>query len=301
MSPVSLRTFAPLQQSELAARTVRDVIEWFISQDRGGTNLVAHVERQRIRRLFADACGVLTLEEARPLHLLAFINDHAAVKSDWTRKRWAATINATFNHAANVGLIARNPFRGLSLPTGERGEPMEESEFQAILRHSEPAFARLVTALRWTGARPGELAAATWDDFDAERACIELRQHKTARKVGKPRRIILHPVVMKLIAWLSRQPGRGRLIFVNSKGGRWTNPAISWHIRQLREGGWIGPQTTLYGLRHEWACRAVVSGVDLPTIAECMGHERITTTMYYVHCAKRTEHLQAAVAKMFKH
>ena len=49
-----------------------------------------------------------------------------------------------------------------------------------------------------------------------------------------------------------------------------------------------------YCLRHTFASRLVMAGVDLRTVQELMGHRTITTTMRYVH--PTPEHKRAAQA-----
>jgi len=52
----------------------------------------------------------------------------------------------------------------------------------------------------------------------------------------------------------------------------------------------------LYDLRHTYASRAVMAGVDLPTLAALLGHTSITMTMRYVHPAE--EHKREAAGKI---
>jgi integrase len=58
----------------------------------------------------------------------------------------------------------------------------------------------------------------------------------------------------------------------------------------------IKPPLRLYDLRHTYASRAVMAGVDLPTLAALLGHTSIQMTMRYVHPAE--EHKREAVAKL---
>ena len=52
----------------------------------------------------------------------------------------------------------------------------------------------------------------------------------------------------------------------------------------------------LHTLRHTFASRLVVNGVDLPTVMKLMGHSDIQTTMIYAHLTP--DHLADAVEKL---
>jgi integrase len=43
------------------------------------------------------------------------------------------------------------------------------------------------------------------------------------------------------------------------------------------------PYFRLYDLRHTWATRAAMSGIDLVTLAPMLGHSRIQMVMRYAH------------------
>jgi integrase len=58
----------------------------------------------------------------------------------------------------------------------------------------------------------------------------------------------------------------------------------------------IAPAFRLYDLRHTYASRAVMAGVDLPTLAALLGHTSIQMTMRYVHPAE--EHKREAAGKI---
>ena len=54
----------------------------------------------------------------------------------------------------------------------------------------------------------------------------------------------------------------------------------------------------LYDLRHSYASRAAMAGVDLPTPAGLLGHTKIQMTLRYIHFYE--EHKREAAAKMEK-
>lgn len=257
-------------------------------------------DRRHVLELFSAEFGEKPVSESKPFELRAWIVSRVQWRSDWTRRRVAGTIRACFNWATRLQFIPSNPFAGVIFPHGERGTALEPHEFQAMLKASTPIFRRFLIALRYSGARPGELASAEWCHLDMARSCIILEKHKTYNVKRKSRRIILHPIVVKLIDWLKRHRPNPRYIFVNSKGWGWTAQAISWRIQQIRDAANVRPEVTLYCCRHSFITEAVMSGVDIATVAELAGHSRISTTQHYFHVAGRLDHLQAAVQQVFR-
>jgi integrase len=46
----------------------------------------------------------------------------------------------------------------------------------------------------------------------------------------------------------------------------------------------------LYDLRHTWATRAAMSGIDLVTLAAMLGHSRIQMVLRYAHPTQEHQH-----------
>ena len=91
------------------------------------------------------------------------------------------------------------------------------NETAAILAKASPEFWLIYSALRQCGARPGELCRATIADVDRANGVITLKEHKTARKTGQPRRI---PIGRKLGELLDRAIGNRTEgpVFLSPKG-----------------------------------------------------------------------------------
>jgi site-specific recombinase XerD len=140
-----------------------------------------------------------------------------------------------------------------------------------------------------TGMRPSEQYGLTWDRVDLVRHFVTIPKSKN----DKMRHIPLNSVALAAFQELfSRSRGEGP-VFVNT------------HSEALRGyKHWFGPAVetaglvdfTWYCLRHTFASRLVMAGVDLRTVAELMGHKTIQMTMRYAHLAPA--HNLAAVERL---
>lgn len=276
--------------------TVADVLDWYDANEIQTYSPTATRERARLRGLFRSHCAK-AIEECRPGDLLEFIAKQKGAKSNWTRRRIKATINRPFNLAAELGVIPRNPFRGLRIPEGKSGRDWTNEEYRAILRHASAHFRRLVIFIKFGGARPGEGRTLLWCEVRREVGAIIQQQHKTSWANVGPRRIHFNSVLLKLILWLYRNRGRSPNVFLNARGRPWSTQALDKHMRMVRDRAQIPDDVKLHGGRHTFGTQAIVNGVDLVTLAELLGHRSVKTTEKYVHLANKRTHLNGAMER----
>lgn len=117
-----------------------------------------------------------------------------------------------------------------------------------------------------------------------------LAEHKTARKVRKPRVVPLVPVVVKLLIQLRKHSG-GESVFVNERETPWNRCSLSLRVQRCRERQGVPADAKLYGARHQFGTMAIVRGVDIKTLSQLMGHESTRMTEHYLHLAGQREHL----------
>jgi integrase len=285
-----------LPSTKYEAETVGEVLLWYEKQLMSKSPDKQGKERKRLLELFRKSKGTLQLCACRPHILLDWINERGSGKAAWTRRRWNCTIQRPFNIAAQFGLIDRNPFKGLTFPQGNEGRDWTDNEYQSVLRNSPAYLRRIFVFIRFSGARPGESRTMEWPNVVADAGAVIFRKHKTSHITKQPRRIPFNQTMVKLLAWLKRHNPRGtKRVFLNSYNRGWTMRMLTDRFAQIREKACLAADVKLHGVRHTFATRAVINGVDIITLAELLGHRNVTMTQRYVHLAGKTPHLNKAM------
>ena len=142
-----------------------------------------------------------------------------------------------------------------------------------------------------TGLRRGEIFCLRWADVDLSRNSMTIRGGTA--KSGRTRYIPLNPeVALTLQRWKSSTT-YSDWVFPAKDGGRLTSIRTSWHTvlrdAKINDFRW-------HDLRHHFASRLVMSGVDLNTIRELLGHSDLSMTLRYAHLSP--EHKAEAVARL---
>jgi integrase/recombinase XerD len=274
--------------------TVVSIIENYLAHAERRLEARNYAEQRAVLQRFAEAHGYRRVADCKPFDLTRWLDANPAWKADWTLHRIVATVKRPFDWAVGQGLVAANPFRSVNHRPGAPRRPITDAEFQAMLRGAPGRrgrpFRQVLIFLRFTGCRPGEMAALKWDAIDLDGGVIVLDRHKTARKVRKPRLVPLVPVVVKLLIHL-RRTSEGEFVFRNDRGHAWHRSALSLRIQRCRRRQGISPAATLYGVRHRFGTAAIVRGVDIKTLSLLLGHATTRMTEYYVHLSGEREHL----------
>ncbi len=134
-----------------------------------------------------------------------------------------------------------------------------------------------------TGLRRGELTALDWSDVNLPAKMLVVRA--AAAKSGKARHVPLNAeAVAVLKRWKRQTGGKGR--------------AFPFHDLKTAWGALLGAAKIegfrWHDLRHTFASKLVMAGVDLNTVRELLGHGDIKMTLRYAHLAP--EKLASAVA-----
>ncbi len=142
-----------------------------------------------------------------------------------------------------------------------------------------------------TGLRRGEVLQLKWADIDLLRCRLIVRGDNA--KSGKSRYVPLNDEALKALQHWRSDTGSAEWVFAGRDGGRmlavktsWAGVLVSAAITDFR---W-------HDLRHHFASRLVMKGVDLNTVRELLGHSDLSMTLRYAHLSP--EHKADAVAKL---
>ena len=307
----------------LEAATVGDLLDAYLNSEsfKDKAASTQTIDRGRIERHLRPLLGkrhahLLTDNDIR--RALAAIRDGKTVVDVKTRKRGRARVKGgagtarmaidllrvVFNFAIRERLVKVNPCVGVKTgSSGTRETILDDAAdyarlFQTLDRMEMERRIRIPVAdairlIALTGCRRGEAAGLKWSHVDLEHGRLVLppTAHKTGRKTGKPRTIILPSTAQAIIA---RQPeGQPQdFVFTPARGNNALALSKAW--RKVRAEAKLPDKIGLHGLRHSVASHLAMGGAEAPQIMQAMGHRQLSTTQRYLHFAQTA---QAALAE----
>lgn len=144
-----------------------------------------------------------------------------------------------------------------------------------------------------TGLRRGELFNLERQHVDLERALLTVAGDTEGNKTAKARHIPLNREARAVLRdWITARQPTG-LLFPGRKGARLDNISTAWE--RLRQAAKLD-NFRWHDLRHTFASKLVMAGVDLNAVRELLGHASLDMTLRYAHLAP--EHKAAAVARL---
>jgi integrase len=166
----------------------------------------------------------------------------------------------------------------------------EEGRLCAVILANYPAHMPEFDIALHTGMRPSEQYGLVWSRVDLVRKLVTIPSSKN----GKTRHVSLNSVACAAFKVLQqRSVNADGPVFVNIHGEH-LRGYKHWFDRAVSEAG--VRDFTWYCLRHTFASRMVMAGVNLRTVAEELGHKTIQMTMRYTHLAPK--HQLAAVERI---
>jgi integrase len=204
-------------------------------------------------------------------------------------------LTAALNWCVDQGLITKNPIRVRKLGLRRRASRGREyvlqlGDHEKARAAAKPWFRELLDFLEGTGCRPGEAYHVEAKHYDPEQQLIRFRSdaeppeyvHKTARKTGKDRVILLTPATAAIVERLAKKYPNGRL-FRNRDRRPWTNSAVHLYLKRLTKKLGLSSHFVAYSYRHTFATRWLLAGGSIKVLAELLGNSVAMLERHYSH------------------
>lgn len=196
-----------------------------------------------------------------------------------TVNRELACLKALFNFAIKSDVVLRNPVSRVKFlaENNEQTRVLAFNEQQRYMAAATPILRDVATIIVETGVRPEEVYRLTPENVNLERGYIQIPCGKT--KAAR-RKVRLTTAVREVLT--RRLGSQGLYLFPCEADATRPMPKINnAHDRAVKLSK-VAP-FRLYDLRHTFATRAAMSGIDLVTLAAILGHSRIQMVLRYAH------------------
>jgi integrase len=287
----------PMPEAKAEAPTVAEVVKEFLADAEARLKPATLRGYRDFLEPFSKHLGKVKADRITPAQAEAY-----ARKPGWsnsTRHDFLSALAVAFRWAEQTQRLAGNPLRHLRKPPMEsRGDKalVSNKAHTRLMKKAPVYFKPFLTLLYLTGARPGEVAAITAENFDEGNALVRLKEHKTARH-GKSRTIFLCPEAVALLREQRAEYGSGHLLR-NRLGLPYTKNAVVHMMASLRKKAGV-KGATAYGYRHAWATAALAKGVPDAQVAALMGHSGTAMLhRHYSHLTAQGQALREALVKV---
>ncbi len=209
-----------------------------------------------------------------------FCADRTAIHSVVTANRNLAVLKSMFTLAADWGILKTSPAKKAKQQREPEGRRFFLSPFQQqalLVQAQEPIRSLLLVALR-TGMRRSELLRLRPRDVDFTMNLI----HVTGTKTDTTRTIPLLPEVKAIFLRLASEIPEDQKLFRSGHGSGYNMTSVSQIFRKVARRAGL-QEVHFHDLRHTFASDLLAARVELPVIAELLGHKNIKTTQRYAH------------------
>jgi integrase len=205
--------------------------------------------------------------------------------------RWL--LNSIFDYGIDNGFLQKNPVEGTRAFAKHPGIIRylladEERSLRSVMSEWNPEMEAEFDLTLHTGLRRGELFHLTWDLIDLERGILTVpHEGKTGRRF-----VPINSVARQAIETLYRRSAGSRYVAYRTQSDADNRNQRFQTI--VKKAGVL--KFRWHDIRHTFASRLVMAGVDLRTVQQFMGHKSIVTTMRYAHLSP--EHGKAAIERL---
>jgi integrase/recombinase XerD len=202
----------------------------------------------------------------------------AAGTSAATVRRDLTAVSRILTHAASLGLYEGNPTLTFRKTLRERRDPIElptSEAIETVIVASPRRFGNLIRAAEVTGCRLDEIVQARWRDFDAKEGTLMVAKGKG----NKSRTISLSGDATAHVLGTVRVLGSD-VIFCHDSGLPYANASSNFAqiCRRVERAQPGFRRFKFHDLRHLYAVRSLLGGMDLWTLSRQLGHTSVKVT-----------------------
>jgi integrase len=279
------------------SKAMRDFLKWSEQEHKAHPNTYHRyvVSSKALLKFFKDK----KLDKITPEEVEGYKTWRASQKSPRTKRvlrpattnRELACLKALFNFYIKGDLLLKNPVSRVKFfnEDNEQTRTLSFDEQQKYLATASQPLRDAAILMLETGMRPEEVYRIRVETINLDGAFIFNPYGKT--KAAK-RRVPLNKTALEV---LTRRMDAVNSPYLFPSPDDMTKSVLKLnnaHYGALKRSS-LKP-FRLYDLRHTWATRAAMSGIDLVTLAAMLGHSRIQMVLRYAH---PTEQHQAEAAR----
>jgi integrase len=269
-----------------------DFIKWSFESHKKATHvryktssvaLCKHFRNMQLDKITPEA--VERFKTTRAAEYKTVRGDGKRVKTDKrlrpaTVNRELACLKALFHFVIKADVLAKNPVSRVKMMAEDNLQTrvLTFPEQQKYLAKATPVLFDVATLMLETGMRPEEVYTIRPENVDLLKGALQVPQGKTA----SARRLLRLTAAAREVLTRRMTGLEGAYLFPCESDPERPIPKVNnAHDRAVRDSK-IAP-IRLYDLRHTWATRAAMSGIDLVTLASMLGHAKINMVLRYAH------------------
>jgi len=244
--------------------------------------------------------GEMIADNIKPRDVSDWLEDQAE-ENDWepaTYNRYKAAISKAYKLGLAEDYVSVNPARLVPQKKENPGKirfltEAEENKLRTVIKTKRPHCIYQFDVAIHTGMRKGNQFTVEWSQVDFPAETIHLDETKN----GTSHTVHLNPTALESLKALRAAYEHRKLQFPTLFFDKQNTPIHDpreWFKVSCEEAGIEG--VTWHTLRHTFASRLVMAGVDLRTVQVLMNHKTIAMTARYAHLAP--EHLKEAVKRI---
>ena len=268
--------------------TVREALEAYLDwlREQGRTATATEAEGRFKLCVYGDTLAGLRLEDATGDDFREWRQRLRDGRQARSVNRHVRAVVAGLNQAVRIGHTGNRQawqLEALADDTEETGETavlLTPKQRAALLKASTPAAAALLRGIEYTGARPGELAAATVAHLDSKSGTLTLYHRKGRPAKLRARAVALTTEAQSFFADRAKKKTPAAFLFTDPDGAQWrrhvwareVRAAIAAVNKRARGQARVPTTASAYSFRHARISELLqVHGVDPLTVAQQTG------------------------------